>query len=285
MVANLGGADTPVGVWLNADVGQSAPDSKTDRKQVKAGGKGTQGGSGSLAFRPGWHLGEIPLSQQFNRLNKETGIKELFPENFIWAECEIAADKDYQEEAMSCGYTENGKFRHSYAGLPRIPVDGYYTYRTNPNPNTTPWYITGAMKVNRLLSDKEVAKILEEKGIEAPQRQGGEKSLEDFGFSEELLNRNTAQKNSTTAESGVRYMLLGTTADGIEVYETSEENKNKSYAEKLNIFAQNFITPGTDMYIGNSISYIDGNGNKKVAYIDRYTKNKTRIEPLPSVNL
>ena len=89
---------------------------------------------------------------------------------------------------------------------------------------------------------------------------------------EEILGK--AQKNSTTAESGVRYMLLGTTADGIEVYETSEENKNKSYAEKLNIFAQNFITPGTDMYIGNSISYIDGNGNKKVAYIDRYTKNK-----------
>ena len=38
MVANPGGADTPVGVWLNADIGERAPDSKTGRAQVK--GKG-----------------------------------------------------------------------------------------------------------------------------------------------------------------------------------------------------------------------------------------------------
>ena len=30
--------------------------------------------------------------------------------------------KDYQDEAMSYGYTENGKFRHSYGGLPQLPV-------------------------------------------------------------------------------------------------------------------------------------------------------------------
>jgi predicted nucleotidyltransferase len=182
MVANPNGADTPVGVWLNADIGASAPDSKTGRKQVKAGGKGTQGGSGSLAFRPGWHLGEVPIATQFDRLNPETGVKELFPENFVWAECDVAADYDYQEEAMSYGYTENGKFRHSYAGLPRLPVDGYYKYRTNPNPNTVAWLITGAMKVNRVLSDAEVAKILRENNIEPPQRQGGEKTLKDLGL-------------------------------------------------------------------------------------------------------
>ena len=110
MVANPDAADTPVGVWLNADIGAQAPDSKTGRKLVKAGGKGTQGGSGSLAFRPGWHLGETPLATQFDRTNPETGKRELFPENFVWAECEIAADKNYQEEAMSYGYTKSGKF-------------------------------------------------------------------------------------------------------------------------------------------------------------------------------
>ena len=76
MVANPNGADTPVGVWLNADIGERAPDSKTGRKQVKAGGKGTQGGSGSLAFRPGWHLGETPLATQFDRLPDNTGIND-----------------------------------------------------------------------------------------------------------------------------------------------------------------------------------------------------------------
>lgn len=160
MVANPGGADTPVGVWLDADEGVRAGESKTGRPQVKAGGKGTQGGSGKLAYRPGWHLGEAPMATQFARLNKETGEKELFPENFVWAECEVAADHDYQDEAMSYGYSENGKFRHAYAGLPRIPKDGMYRYRTNPDPSTVPWIISGSMKVTKILSDAEVDEIL-----------------------------------------------------------------------------------------------------------------------------
>lgn len=193
MVANPGGADTPIGVWLNADVGAAAPDSKTGRQQVKAGGKGTQGGSGSLAFRPGWHLGDIPRASQFDRLNQATGKKELFPENFVWAECEYAKDVDYQKEAMSYGYTENGKYRHSYAGLPRIPKDGYYRYRTNPNPETVPWVITGAMKVNRLLSDAEVNSILEKNGVAPVHRQGGDVSLEDLGFANVQAQQNVAK--------------------------------------------------------------------------------------------
>lgn len=187
MVANPGGESTPVGVWLNADVGAQAPDSKTGRKQVKAGGKGTQGGSGSLAFRPGWHLGDMPKATQFNRLNPETGVKELFPENFVWAECECAADHDYQEEAMSNGYNANGKFQHSLAGLPRLPREedgtaGYYRYRTNPNPDTVPWIITGAMKVNRILDDAETEAILRENGIEPMKRVGGPIDLEKYGL-------------------------------------------------------------------------------------------------------
>ena len=182
MVANPDGADTPMGVWLNADVGTAAPPSKTGRAQVKAGGKGTQGGSGSLAFRPGWHLGDLPRASQFDRLNPETGKKELFPADFVWAEVEYAKDVDYQEEAMSYGYTENGKFRHAYAGLPRLPENGYYRYRTNPRPDTVPWVITGAMKVNRLLSDAEVNEILEKNGVPAVHRQGGDVGLEKFGI-------------------------------------------------------------------------------------------------------
>ena len=196
MVANPDGADTPMGVWLNADVGKSAPPSKTGRQQVKAGGKGTQGGGGSLAFRPGWHLGDLPRASQFDRVNPETGKKELFPENFVWAEVEYAKDVDYQEEAMSYGYTENGKFRHAYAGLPRLPENGYYRYRTNPKPDTVPWIITGAMKVNRLLSDAEVNEILAKNGVEPVHRQGGDVGLEKFGV-----------------EGDVKYSL-GETTDG-----------------------------------------------------------------------
>lgn len=225
MVANPNAADTPVGVWLNADIGERAPDSKTGRMQVKAGGKGTQGGSGSLAFRPGWHLGEVPVASQFDRLNPETGKKELFPSNFVWAECLVAADIDYQEEAMSYGYTKSGKFQHSLAGLPKLPVDGYYKYRTNPRPDTVPWLITGAMKVNRILSDSEVAEILEGKGITPPKRQGGEKTLEQLGLGQ---------------YAGGNFSLINISLDGMEIYETSlatqqlsESQKKKQYLDLI----------------------------------------------------
>ena len=182
MVANPGGEGTPVGVWLDADAAPLGEPSKTGRLQVQAGGKGTNVGKTSLAYRPGWHLGDIPLAKQFAKLNPETGVKELFPSNFVWAECEYAMDVDYQDEAMSYGYTDNGKFRHSYAGLPKLPTDGYYRYRTNPNPDTVPWIITGAMRVNRILTDAETDAICRENGVEPMKRQGGEIDFEKLGI-------------------------------------------------------------------------------------------------------
>lgn len=172
MVANPNGVATPVGVWLDADAAPIAGQSKTGRNQVKAGGKGTQGGSGRLAYRPGWHLGEIPYALQFNRAD-EDGNRELFPANFVWAEVEYADDIDYQEEAMNYGINANGKFQHALAGLPKVPVNGSYRYRTNPNPETDPWIITGAMKVKRLLTPTEVDELVEKAGREPQRRQHG----------------------------------------------------------------------------------------------------------------
>ena len=208
MVANPGGAGTPVGVWLDADVGQAAPPSKTGRAQVQAGGKGTNAAKGSLAFRPGWHLGDIPLAKQFARKNPDTGVKDLFPADFVWAECEYAMDVDYQEEAMSYGYTENGKFRHSYAGLPKLPTDGYYRYRTNPNPDTVPWIITGAMRVTRILTDAETDAICREAGVEPMKRQGGP-------LDEEKLAALGLEAGDVT--DGTRFSLKSTDSDGREL--------------------------------------------------------------------
>ena len=183
MVANPGGASTPVGVWLDADAAPRAEDSKTGRPRVQSGGKGTNAGRSTLAYRPGWHLGELPEASQFLVKDPETGrTKALFPENFVFAECEFAADKNYQDEAMSYGYNASGKFQHSLAGLPRIPEDGFYTYRTNPDPNTHPWFISGAMRVKRLLTDDETAEILRRAGSEIVPRKGGKLDLEKWGF-------------------------------------------------------------------------------------------------------
>ena len=205
MVANPNGEATPVGVWLDADAAPVAGVTKTGRQQVKAGGKGTQGGSGKLAYRPGWHLGEIPYALQFNRMNPETGQRELFPANFVWAEVEYANDVDYQEEAMSYGMNASGKFQHSLAGLPRLPENGSYRYRTNPDPNTDPWIITGAMKVNRILKPSEVDAMVEAAGREPQQRQAGAITDEQV----EALNakvKRTMQEDRDMMRSAVQQM-------------------------------------------------------------------------------
>lgn len=192
MVANKDNKDTPIGVWLDAEEGEFAGLSKTGRPQVKSTG------SGNLAYRPGWHLGDVPRAKQFDRLNKETGEYE-FPKDFVWAECDYAMDVDYQKDADARGYErtkiddegnvvtyKSDKYQHSLAGLNRLPSKGYYRYRTNPNPDTVPWVITGQMKVNRLLSDAEVNDILKSKGIALIHRQGGDKTLAELGLKESL---------------------------------------------------------------------------------------------------
>ena len=178
MVANPDGAATPVGVWLDADAAPIAGESKTGRPQVKQGGNGTQGGSGKLAYRPGWHLGVVPYAIQFNRKDAD-GNKTLFPKNFVFAEVEYAADVDYQEEARQEGINPSGKYQHSLAGLKHLPTDGFYMYRTNPNPETDPWVITGAMKVNRILTRAEQAELVKKAGREPQKIQDGDIVTDD----------------------------------------------------------------------------------------------------------
>ena len=187
MVANPNGEGTPAGQWLDADAAPVIGAGKTGRQKVKAGGKGTQGGSGQLAYRPGWHLGTIPYALQFNRGEKVDNplgitnkkgetiqVGKYFPNDFVWAEVEYAADKDYQKEAESYGYNEAGNYQPSLAGLPKIPVDGSYMYRTNPNPATDPWIITGAMRVKRLLTRAEVDELVRQAGREPQLIQDGD---------------------------------------------------------------------------------------------------------------
>ena len=184
MVSNPGGSETPVGVWIDASAGEPAGFSKTGRPQVEKGGKGTHCSKGTLSYRPGWHLGEVPIAKQFEKVNPENGKRELFPREFVWAECEYSCDVDYQEEAMANGKTENGSFRHAYAGLQKIPENGSYKYRTNPDPETEEWIITGKIKINRILSNEEVDDICRKAGKQPQKR---EPSLEDL--EKNLINK------------------------------------------------------------------------------------------------
>lgn len=240
MVANPDGAKTPVGVWLDADAAPIAGESKTGRPQVKQGGKGTQGGSGKLAYRPGWHLGVVPYAIQFNRKDAD-GNKTLFPKNFVFAEVEYAADVDYQEEARQEGINPSGKYQHSLAGLKHLPTDGYYMYRTNPNPETDPWVITGAMKVNRILTRAEQAELVKNAGREPQQIQEGDIVTDDVVNS---INQEIADAPKFSLKvyhgSGADFTEFdfdhmgegaGSQAFGWGGYVTSSEEIGKSYVE------------------------------------------------------
>lgn len=231
MVANPGGADTPVGVWLDAAAAPISGMSKTGRPQVKQGGKGTQGGSGRLAYRPGWHLGTIPFALQFNRADSD-GNKTLFPKNFVWAEVEYARDIDYQAEAEKEGMTENGKFRHSYAGLKRLPADGYYMYRTNPNPETDPWIITGSMKVNRILTKMEVDDLVRSAGREPQMVEFDDKAFENDPNSPNSP-LSDAKKNAIIKSNRTRKIILDGIINGrIKYPRFTPEEVKASYGEE-----------------------------------------------------
>lgn len=255
MVANPDGAATPVGVWLDADAAPIAGESKTDRPQVKQGGKGTQGGSGKLAYRPGWHLGVVPYAIQFNRKDAE-GNKTLFPKNFVFAEVEYAADVDYQEEARQEGINPSGKYQHSLAGLKHLPTDGYYMYRTNPNPETDPWVITGAMKVNRILTRAEQAELVKNAGREPQQIQEGDIVTDDV---ENSINQEIADAPKFSLKvyhgSGADFTEFdfnhmgegaGSQAFGWGGYVTSSEKIGKSYA-KITQQKPTYIYNGKEM--------------------------------------
>lgn len=130
------------------------------------------GGDATLAFRPGWHLGEWPDAKQFNK-DSALGARSVMPDSLVFCKCEIAADVDYQLDAMSYGVNAKGKFDRTQAGLPRVPVDGYYKYRTNVDPTTAPWYITGAMRVVEVLDDADCARICAEFGVTPDPRESG----------------------------------------------------------------------------------------------------------------
>jgi hypothetical protein len=164
-------ANTPVemGKWINAKEGEMA--------QGKVKSK-----IGPLAYRPGWHAGDLPIATHIGGKSDPTlTAPNLRPENHAWAEIEMPNDVDWQTEATKRGTNAQGKLVPVKAHITdQIPVGGHYRYKTNPN-MTGNWLIGGSMKVNRVLTDNEVAKINKAAGLaDLPRAQPFNKK--EFGF-------------------------------------------------------------------------------------------------------
>lgn len=154
----LSNEEVPLGVWLNAKSGERLPSGKVKAKL----GKG-------LAYRPGWHCSDIPLATHIGKKDDHGKIVSMH-EDTVWAEVEYADKISYEMEAYTRGLNpKTGHHNPQKACLDHIPVGGFYRYRTNPN-MLGDWIITGAIRVNRILSDAEVAEICIAHGFEPQKR-------------------------------------------------------------------------------------------------------------------
>ena len=161
-----------MGVWLDADVGEMNNQGKVKSKL------------GGLAFRPGWHAGDFPVATHIGK-NTGLGTAPAFRnEDQVWAEVEMAADVDWQEEAnRRAERNKKGEIVPRTAHITdQIPEDGFYRYKTNPNMTGT-WLIGGSMKINRILTDEEVYELNERNGVhDLPRERPFE--WEKYGFDE-----------------------------------------------------------------------------------------------------
>lgn len=123
----------------------------------------------ALAYRPGWHAADLPYFPQGGKQDPESNYGNVHRANQVVFECEFSANKDYTETARSQAkaFNNEGKFVSRNADLQYMPKDGYYQYTTNQflkDEDKGHWYIGGAMKINRALTQEECDTILKENG-------------------------------------------------------------------------------------------------------------------------
>jgi hypothetical protein len=164
-------ANTPVekDKWIPAKAGEMT-------------GKKVKSKIGPLAYRPGWHAGDLPIATHIGeksdpKLNKP----DRRPNNQVWAEIDMPNDVDWQKKANERGMNKKGKLIAKNAHITdQIPKGGHYRYKTNPNMSGS-WLIGGEMKVKRVLPDEEVQKINKKAKVSDLPR-SEPLNLKDWGF-------------------------------------------------------------------------------------------------------
>jgi len=155
-----------------------------DAKEGEMVGDKVKSKIGLLAYRPGWHAGDLPVATHIGeKSDPNLTAPDVRPANHVWAEVEMPNDVDWQSVANERGMNAKGKLIDRNAHITdQIPKGGHYRYKTNSN-MTGNWLIGGAMKVNRILHDKEVKAINKAaKAKDLPRAQ--KQNLADYGFKE-----------------------------------------------------------------------------------------------------
>ena len=159
----------------------------------------------ALARRPGWHSGDMPMSTHLGSKSKGSNLVDTRSQDQVWAEVEIPADVDWQQEALDrADRKKDGSIIMGTADITdRIPEDGYYKYKTNPQ-MTGSWIISGSIKVNRILSDQEVAEINKGFGVKDLPR-NKPMDLARFGFTETVDTSKEVTRKQKVGQFEVSY--------------------------------------------------------------------------------
>jgi len=213
-------ANTPVEMnkWVDAKEGEMA------NGKVKSK-------IGALAYRPGWHAGDLPIATHIGeKSDPKLTAPDRRPANHAWAEVEMPDDVDWQAEATKRGTNAEGKVVPVKAHITdQIPKGGHYRYKTNPN-MTGNWLIGGSMKVNKVLTDAEVARINKSAGMsDLPRAEPFKKK--SFGFAQ----GGCVAPHEWAAEEHVNYKSKG----GEVKYDNPFDYENPDHVENVaNIVAK-----------------------------------------------
>ena len=144
----LADEEIPVGEWLIAEEGPQTESGKVKSKL------------GELAFRPGWHVNDLPYVEHIYSMHDG---RKYMKDGCVWCEVEYGTDVDYSKEAEKAGW-KNGKWSATRAYLKKVPVGGFYRYKTSPH-MFGEWAIAGEMRIVRVLEDEEAERICIENGL------------------------------------------------------------------------------------------------------------------------
>lgn len=211
MVRNPDGKETPMGLWLKASTPKSIPYIDAPGTRIECGGEGTYCNKTYIPFRPGFHIEQIPYEKQFEKINPLNNNKELFPSEFVWCEVEYSCDTDYQNEADNKGVD---------SALQHLPENGFYRYKHGNEADVLDWIVAGKMKVNRILSNKEIDELCNKAGIKPQKREADYlKEINEYLSTPPRL-RPVYDRQPKNTSSGIKHTL-------------EEKNKGKLSNTKL----------------------------------------------------
>lgn len=168
----------PLKTWLKAYAALPADKEKADKKQANIPAEmrhyHLSAKNQGLAFRPGWHLGDVPYATQFNLRTQDGKRTNIFPEDLVYvmAIYPKKLDKKAQSicnERMHYYHGKDGWKRieglnYAYGGYNHIP-DGYYKFATNRAANPLEWIITSQFMGLKILTPEDVRNICKEHGL------------------------------------------------------------------------------------------------------------------------